>query len=124
MKLFFRLMSVLFALVIVAGGIYAGVQYGTHTWTRNGCFTVNYVDLRAGYAPAGVYTSIGVIDDYSNDNIGLGEIGKWKSGDSYCGPITYGVGQIGGIVFFGPRVNTSHAVPGNPFAPTAVGDGP
>jgi hypothetical protein len=120
MKVFFRVFAVLVALLLVAGGIYGAVLYGTHTWVRNGCFTVNYVDLRGGYAPApALYTTIGVIDDERNQNVWPGDVGKWHAGDSYCGPITYGVGQMGGIVFFGPRVNTSHEVP-NSNVPTGT----
>jgi hypothetical protein len=123
-RLWTKILLGLSIVAVVASGITAGVLYGTHTWVRNGCFTVNYVDLRGGYAPAGVYTTIGEIDDYANDNIYMGDIGKWKAGDSYCGPITYGVEQRGGIVFFGPTVNTTHAVPQDPFGPTNVGYAP
>lgn len=119
-----KVVLTLFVLTLIAAGVTGGVLYGTHTWTRNGCFTVNYVDLRGGYAPAGVYTTMGEIDNYNEIDIHLGDIGKWKAGDSYCGPIRYGVGQFDPVVFFGPTVNTSHEVPQNPFAPTNVGDAP
>jgi hypothetical protein len=124
-RLWTKILLGLSIVAVVASGITAGVLYGTHTWVRNGCFTVNYVDLRGGYAPApALYTSIGVIDDERNQNVWPGDVGKWHAGDSYCGPITYGVGQYGGIVFFGPRVDTKHEIPSDTFAPTNVGDAP
>ena len=126
MKWFWRAMSVALALVIIGGGITYGVRWATTQWTKYGCFTVNYVDLRGGYAPSpALYTTIGVIDNYADENVYMGDIGKWHAGDRYCGPITYGNGQRNPIVFFGPRVDTSHEFPPSPFAPPpTVGDAP
>jgi len=124
-----RVWTWLLPVVLVVGmattGVVEGIMWGNITWTEYHCFTVNYVDMRGGYAPApAVYTSIGTIDSYENGQVYMGDIGKWKVGDSYCGPIQYGNGQATPIVFFGPRVNTSHAVPNDPFAPSTIGDAP
>lgn len=107
-----KVLLTLVILTVIGTGAIVATLYGTHTWQRYGCFTVNYVDLRGGYAPdPSLYTTMGRIDNEGDQTISMGEIGKWHAGDSYCGMITYGVGQFDPEVLFGPTVNTKHELP-------------
>jgi len=119
-KLKLTLITLVICAIVGAGsiGIAKGIEWARYSWTKQSCFTENYVDIRSGYAPTpALYTSIGVIYGGIDrgENARGDEIGRFLAGDHWCGPVHNSNGAVyPNWVYFSEGVVTHHAVVSTP----------